>query len=63
MVANVCSRSQGHPVRGVRSAAMISIRRAMSRDGFTRKLATADREEQGATKPEIRVIALDRQIA
>ena len=35
MVRKVCSRSQGQPVPGVRSAAMISISRAMSREGFT----------------------------
>src|SRR3954469_10088536 len=33
MVAKFCSRSQGQPVTGVRSAAMISIRREMSREG------------------------------
>src|SRR5579885_75926 len=35
MVSKLCSRSQGQPEPGVRSAAMISIRRAMSREGFT----------------------------
>ena len=35
MVAKLCARSQGQPEPGVRSAAMISIRRAMSREGFT----------------------------
>ena len=35
MVWKVCSRSQGQPLPGVRSAAMISISRAMSREGFT----------------------------
>ena len=35
MVWKLCSRSQGQPEPGVRSAAMISIRRAMSREGFT----------------------------
>src|SRR5438045_3609523 len=34
MVSKVCSRSHGQPEPGVRSAAMISISRAMSRDGF-----------------------------
>src|SRR3954454_5336238 len=33
MVAKFCWRSQGQPVTGVRSAAMISIRREMSREG------------------------------
>src|SRR5882762_5489843 len=33
MVAKFCSRSQGQPVPGVRSAAMISSRREMSREG------------------------------
>src|SRR5690348_10658268 len=35
MVSKVCSRSHGQPEPGVRKAAMISMRRAMSRDGFT----------------------------
>src|SRR3981081_2704845 len=34
MVAKSCSRSHGQPVLGVRSAAMISISRAISRAGF-----------------------------
>src|SRR6516164_3108863 len=33
MVAKFCTRSHGQPVLGVRSAAMISIRRLMSREG------------------------------
>src|SRR4051812_3777059 len=33
MVAKSCSRSQGQPEPGVRSAAMIASRRAMSREG------------------------------
>src|SRR5262249_56119829 len=33
MVSKVCSRSHGQPVPGVRSAAMISMSRAMSREG------------------------------
>src|SRR5262249_17258042 len=33
MVSKLCCRSHGHPVPGVRSAAMISISRAMSREG------------------------------
>src|SRR5205814_8956443 len=33
MVAKFCSRSQGQPEPGVRSAAMISIRREISREG------------------------------
>src|SRR6202790_4424114 len=33
MVAKSCSRSQGHPVPGVRSIAMISSRREISREG------------------------------
>src|SRR5689334_10317712 len=36
MVAKLCSRSHGQPEPGVRSAAMISRRAAMSRDGFMR---------------------------
>src|ERR1700730_17966910 len=36
MLEKSCSRSQGHPVPGVRSAAMISMRRAMSREGVMR---------------------------
>src|SRR3954453_14193314 len=35
MVEKFCSRSQGHPVTGVRSAAMISSSRAMSREGLS----------------------------
>lgn len=34
IVAKFCSRSQGQPVFGVRRAAMISISRAMSLEGF-----------------------------
>ena len=34
MLSKVCSRSQGQPEPGVRSAAMISMRRLMSLDGF-----------------------------
>ncbi len=30
-----CSRSHGQPLPGVRSAAMISMSREMSREGFT----------------------------
>src|SRR5262245_30736795 len=33
MVAKLCSRSHGQPLPGVRSAAMMSMSRAMSRDG------------------------------
>src|SRR4051794_38963887 len=33
MVSKFCSRSQGQPVTGVRSAAMISIRRLISLEG------------------------------
>src|SRR5215471_4416468 len=33
MVVKFCSRSHGHPVSAVRSAAIISIRRPISRDG------------------------------
>ena len=36
MVRKFCSRSHGQPLPGVRRAAMISIRREMSREGFTR---------------------------
>ncbi len=43
MVAKFCSRSQGQPLPGVRSAAMISINRAMSRDGFKEGLAWQER--------------------
>ena len=44
MVAKFCSRSHGQPVPGVRSAAMISISRLMSREGVMRssKLGRAD---------------------
>ncbi len=35
MEAKSCFRSQGQPVSGVRSAAMISRRREMSREGVT----------------------------
>src|ERR1700688_3020715 len=35
MVRKFCSRSHGQPEPGVRSAAMISISRAISREGFT----------------------------
>src|SRR5262245_25751871 len=34
MVAKLCSRSHGQPEPGVRSAAMMSIRTEMSREGF-----------------------------
>src|SRR5260370_7766796 len=34
MVAKLCSRSHGQPLPGVRSAAISSIRRAMSREGL-----------------------------
>src|SRR6516164_5625548 len=34
MVAKLCSRSHGHPVPGVRSAAMMSISAPISREGF-----------------------------
>src|SRR3989442_15774883 len=36
MDEKLCSRSQGQPEPGVRSAPMISIRRAISREGFIR---------------------------
>src|SRR5207244_3731557 len=36
MVAKFCSRSHGQPVTGVRSAAMISISREISREGVMR---------------------------
>jgi hypothetical protein len=35
MVAKFCAKSHGHPVPGVRSIAMISMSRAMSREGVT----------------------------
>src|SRR5665647_167151 len=35
MVWKVCCKSQGQPLPGVRNAAMISISRAMSWEGFT----------------------------
>src|SRR5690242_14760381 len=38
MVAKFCSRSQGHPVFGVRSAAMISRRRERSREGVIARI-------------------------
>src|SRR5260370_33488893 len=34
MVAKLCSRSHGQPLPGVRSAAISSMRRAMSREGL-----------------------------
>src|SRR5947209_13052847 len=34
MVAKFCCKSQGQPLPGVRNAAMISISRPMSREGF-----------------------------
>src|ERR1700741_3454847 len=34
MLAKFCSRSQGQPVTGVRSAAITSIRPKISREGF-----------------------------
>src|SRR5208282_5148426 len=34
MVEKSCSRSHGQPLPGVRSAAMISMRRAISEEGF-----------------------------
>src|SRR5215831_2725501 len=37
MVAKFCSRSHGQPLPGVRSAAMISSSREISRDGFTER--------------------------
>src|SRR5665213_4299688 len=42
MVEKSCCRSQGHPVLGVRRAAMISSRRAMSREGFMEPDPTKD---------------------
>ena len=44
MVAKFCSRSHGQPVPGVRSAAMISISRAMSREGFMDEPSKRDRQ-------------------
>src|SRR5215471_17651981 len=35
MVVKSCARSHGHPVPGVRSAAIISIRRVISFEGVT----------------------------
>src|SRR5215831_4958011 len=35
IVEKFCARSHGHPVPGARSAAMISMRRAISREGMT----------------------------
>src|SRR4051794_17914565 len=46
MVAKVCSRSHGQPEPDVRSAAIISISAAMSREGFTR--GNAERSAQVA---------------
>src|SRR5580658_9967707 len=37
MVEKSCSRSQGQPEPGVRNAAMIAIRRSMSREGSMRR--------------------------
>src|SRR5262249_41434675 len=40
MVSKVCSRSHGQPVPAVRSAAMISMSRAMSREGVIARSTT-----------------------
>ena len=48
----VCSRSQGQPLPGVRSAAMISISRAMSREGFTGLgLVAAGKTDRSKARP------------
>src|SRR6188508_1823788 len=47
MLEKFCSRSQGQPVSGVRSAAMISNSRAMSREGFIAR--TYQARSTGAT--------------
>src|SRR6266446_4917071 len=39
MVEKFCSRSHGHPLPGVRSIAMISSKREISRDGVIAHLA------------------------
>src|SRR5690348_11791207 len=52
MVAKLCARSQGQPEPGVRNAAMISSRRAMSREGFTdRAYGLWRRERRHCNKP------------
>ena len=55
MVAKFCSRSHGQPVPGVRSAAMISSSRAMSREGFMghgeRYQARSGRRDQSRARP------------
>src|SRR6478752_3108557 len=52
MVAKLCARSQGQPEPGVRNAAMISSRRARSREGFTdRAYGLRRRERRHCSKP------------
>ena len=41
MLEKSCSTSHGHPVSGARSAAMISISREMSLEGFMQVLLLA----------------------
>src|SRR5262245_36746286 len=48
MVAKLCSRSHGQPEPGVRSAAMMSIRAEMSREGFF-MAASYQTNQAGAT--------------
>ena len=66
MVAKFCSRSHGQPVPGVRSAAMISISRAMSReasrassersqDDAIEGTPGADSTDVGLDQPRIRI--------
>src|SRR5262245_7461006 len=44
MVAKLCSRSQGQPEPGVRSAAMMASRSLMSREGFMTACYQTDRD-------------------
>src|SRR5690606_10757594 len=48
MLAKSCFRSHGQPVSGVRSAAMMSSRRRMSREGVMRVLMADLRERRPA---------------
>src|ERR1700719_2059840 len=57
MVEKSCARSHGHPVPGVRSAAMISIRRTISREAVMLVMSDDPRRPgrlgryQGSTLP------------
>src|ERR1700677_2292917 len=66
MLAKSCSRSHGQPLPGVRSVAMISIRREISREGVMahqslewRGLYAASRTPIPAKRPEPAAISTD----